>query len=71
MFHNDEDENIIYICAKCHNEGKYCLEELIRERENDILRTIPDLYYDALEDYKNGVRPKKKRIYIKKRRLKC
>lgn len=68
VFYNDDDENIIYICAKCHNEGKNCLEELIRERENNLLRKHPELYENALRDYKEGVRPR--RIIYARRRIK-
>lgn len=61
IFHNDEPENIIYLCEGCHNHGLNCLEELIRERENDVLRNKPELYTNALADFLAGVRPKKQR----------
>lgn len=67
VFHNDDKENTIYLCAKCHNYGKNCLEELIRERENNILRQYPEMYLNALQDYMRGVRPNAK-PYAKKRR---
>jgi predicted Fe-S protein YdhL (DUF1289 family) len=70
VFHNDNEDNIIYLCEKCHNNGKNCLEELIRERENALLKQYPELYIKALEDYFNGVRPNKK-IVSRKRRQKC
>ena len=57
VFHNDNEDNIIYICPTCHNEGRNCLEELIRERENNLLRQHPELYLTALQDYIGGVRP--------------
>ena len=66
VFHCDDVDNIIYICARCHNTGKDCLEELVRERENDILRLYPDMYEQALIDYMNGVRPKKRKYRKKK-----
>lgn len=59
IFSNDEPENIIYLCEHCHNYGLNCLEELIRERENDVLRNKPELYTNALADFLTGVRPKK------------
>jgi cytochrome c553 len=61
VFKNDDDNNIIYICEKCHNQGKNCLEELIRERENAVLEQFPELYYKALRDYLAGVRPNRRR----------
>ena len=66
VFHNNDKDNVIYLCAKCHNEGKNCLEELIRERENNLLRQVPELYLKALHDYMKGVRPNVK-TYAKKR----
>ena len=33
-------DDIVWLCAKCHKE----LEEIIRERENDVLRNKPELY---------------------------
>ena len=68
VFHNDNEDNIIYLCEKCHNNGKNCLEELIRERENNLLRKHPELYENALRDYKEGVRPR--RIIYARRRIK-
>jgi hypothetical protein len=59
IFQNDSSENIIYLCEGCHNYGTNCLEELIRERENDVLRNKPELYTNALADFLAGVRPKK------------
>jgi hypothetical protein len=67
VFHNNDKDNVIYLCERCHNQGKMCLEELIRERENDLLRQHPELYKKALDDYINGVRPKVK-IYVRKRK---
>ena len=67
VFHNNDKDNIIYLCGRCHNQGKICLEELIRERENDLLRQHPELYKKALDDYINGVRAEVK-IYARKRR---
>ena len=67
VFHNNDKDNIIYICRKCHNQGKMCLEELIRERENNLLRKHPELYLCALQDYLQGVRLKVK-IYARKRK---
>ena len=67
VFHNDDKENIILICQRCHNYGKNCLEELIRERENNLLRQHPELYLTALKDYMNGVRPKTN-TYARKRK---
>lgn len=67
VFHNDEPENIIYLCKECHNQGKNCLEELIRERENELLRKHPELYTNALKDYFDGVRPN---IVIRSRKRK-
>lgn len=67
VFHNDEPENIIYLCKDCHNQGKNCLEELIRERENELLRKHPELYTNALKDYFDGVRPN---IVIRSRKRK-
>ena len=61
VFHNNDKDNIIYLCRKCHNQGKNSLEELIRQRENEILRQYPELYTKALRDYLNGVRPKHSR----------
>ena len=67
VFHNDDRENIILICQRCHNYGKTCLEELIRERENNLLRQHPELYLTALKDYMSGVRPKTN-TYARKRK---
>ena len=67
VFHNNDKDNIIYLCRRCHNQGKMCLEELIRERENNLLRKHPELYLCALQDYMQGVRPKVK-IYARKRK---
>ena len=67
VFHDDSKENIIYLCRNCHNYGKNCLEELIRERENEVLRCLPELYYGALKDYMNGVRPNHKVISRKRK----
>jgi len=66
IFGNDDEKNIIYLCAKCHNQGKNCLEELIRERENNLLRQYPELYRKALRDYMHGERPEGVR-YARKR----
>jgi len=66
VFHNNDKDNVIYLCKRCHNQGKMCLEELIRERENNLLRKHPELYLCALQDYMQGVRPKVK-IYARKR----
>ena len=62
VFHNNDKDNVIYLCGRCHNQGKMCLEELIRERENNLLRKHPELYTKALRDYLNGVRPKHSKI---------
>lgn len=67
VFHNDNEDNIIYICPTCHNEGRNCLEELIRERENDLLWNYPELYKKALEDYVKGVRPRRSRNVARRR----
>lgn len=63
VYKDDSPSNIIYLCQNCHNYGLYCLEELIRQRENNVLRQMPELYTNALKDYLAGVRPiaKKKR----------
>ena len=37
------------------------LEILITERENELLRTCPELYDKALRDYINGERPRFKK----------
>lgn len=66
VFKNDDDDNIIYLCEQCHNNGKNSLEELIRQRENDILRQYPELYTKALRDYLNGVRPRRKKMCVQK-----
>jgi 5-methylcytosine-specific restriction endonuclease McrA len=66
VFHDDSEQNIFYICEKCHNQGAVCLEALITERENDLLRKYPELYEEALMDYIDGIRPKK---YNYKRRV--
>jgi len=50
-------DEIVWLCSECHAE----LEELIRERENAILRQYPKLYTKALTDYINGVRPRQAR----------
>lgn len=60
VFHDDSSNNKILLCKYCHNHGEFCLEELIRQRENDVLRAMPELYTGALRDYANGVRPQKK-----------
>lgn len=67
VFHNNDKDNVIYLCERCHNLGKNSLEELIRERENDLLRQHPELYKKALDDYINGVRARRIK-YAKKRR---
>lgn len=56
-----DETHIILLCKTCHNQGPFCLEELIRERENDVLRNKPELYTKALADYMKGIRPRKKR----------
>jgi len=48
-----------------------CLEELIRERENNLLRKHPELYTKALRDYLNGVRPKHSRRNKNGRQVLC
>ena len=55
-------DEIVWLCSECHSE----LEELIRERENDLLWNYPELYKKALEDYISGVRPRRSR-YVRKR----
>ena len=67
VFHNDNIDNHFYLCERCHNQGKDSLEELIRERENDLLRQHKELYTQALDDYINGVRARRIK-YAKKRR---
>ena len=71
VFHDDSDDNIIYLCERCHNTGKNSLEELIRQRENEILRQYPELYTKALKDYLNGVRPKHSRRKKNGRQVLC
>jgi len=71
VFHDDSDDNIIYLCERCHNTGKNSLEELIRQRENEILRQYPELYTKALKDYLNGVRPKHSRRKKNGRQVFC
>lgn len=61
IWHDDRDENRFEICEKCHNQGTQCLEALIRERENDLLRNHPELYQKALKDYLAGARPRARR----------
>lgn len=67
VFHDDNIDNHFYLCERCHNQGKMCLEELIRERENNLLRKHPELYTQALDDYIKGIRAEVK-IYAKKKR---
>lgn len=71
VFHDDSDDNIIYLCERCHNAGKNSLEELIRQRENEILRQYPELYTKALKDYLNGARPKHSRRKKNGRQVLC
>lgn len=54
-----KEKPTILICERCHNQGTNCLESLITERENDLLRKHPELYYKALEDYMAGIRPRR------------
>ena len=67
VFHDNSEENIIYICEQCHNQGINCLEALITERENEILIKIPYLYEQALSDYMDGVRPNKSTRFGRKK----
>ena len=62
VFHDDNEENIFYLCERCHNQGEKSLEALITERENELLRTCPELYDKALRDYINGERPRFKKV---------
>jgi hypothetical protein len=68
VYHDDGIDNQFFVCEKCHNQGKNCLEELIRERENELLRQHPWLYRRALSDYLNGVRPNHLTYTSKRRR---
>lgn len=47
IFHDDSSENVKEVCRKpCHD----ALEELIRIKENDILRMHPEIYLKSFDE---------------------
>lgn len=44
-------KNIVLVCrTPCHD----ALEEIIRRKENEILRNHPEIYEEALREFKEG-----------------
>ena len=41
-------DKIVWLCKKCHKE----LEDIIRKRENDVLRNKPELYLNSWTSFK-------------------